>query len=637
MAQDCSLCSFPFDLNERMPKRLQCGHTYCRECIATMIRSAYVAPCPMNCGNDNRDLQDIPSDINIVQYLERNMLQCYVHGQPAIGYNLSSYQPVCSECTIRSDLPQDSLSPAIAKQLFLEYTKHKKSLSKEIQEIVKIYSKRVLKLNVEAIRMITQFTATEFNCANHPTASAISIDVLSFKFHCQNCSQESDFHVNPADPYSYLVFYVNQILSRPENVKFIYSTVARGLSSQIDLNQISRPYLELMQMANNRLTSPEQIGCQNCGKLYHLGPRMPLKLRCGHLICYKCSKSAASCSICRVPCVQDSGTFQPIEGLYEVPRCCHCENNPITLVLPGSGAVANNLPFHNFCNCITCVQCIRMGLLCNKCNTDNIVKVEYYHKLHRRSMKALMYLNVAQKCGRCGVEQGVYWQKNAFQVFCNNCVSDNDVIPLTELYLLDCFLMQYDEWDRLLQGDVPMYFLFFASLPILLKMKIITSTAYATPLNKTFSCGQVYELRRFSCVYPVTKDDHRAFRATDEYVNLTIATSRAIKVIAVILAGRRNLQKIVQEICYTSDARNNVKKEVEVSCKEDIIFLEDIPGSNYFSIFVKYPIGMEFFSGKFNLNTIMMSEGNKFEFSDAGKSGYEFCGPILGLLYTEEF
>ena len=52
---------------------------------------------------------------------------------------------------------------------------------------------------------------------------------------------------------------------------------------------------------------------------------------------------------------------------------------------------------------------------------------------------------------------------------------------------------------------------------------------------------------------------------------------------------------------------------------------------------MRYSIGEEFFSGKFNQDSIIIHEGIKFTFTDSQNQGHEHFGPILGLLYTKYF
>ena len=627
----CDICTFTYDLITRTPKRLQCGHVYCYKCIESMIISSFVAKCPRNCGDDNRDLAEIPQDMATVRFLVNHSLQCDEHNQPATGYNLSRYKPICSECIIPSDVNNDILSTVVSRQLFIEYSMNKKTLSKEIREIVKLNCNSALQVRLELIRMIVQYCNTQTLCVNHPHTEATFIDFYDLQFHCAVCEKTTDMQINITDPTSAIRYYCNILLDYQSDSKVICSTVVRFLQGP-SMQFISKPYIGLIQMWKGKLGKVEQIGCQSCGKLYHLGLQMPVKLSCLHLICFTCSKTQTNCNICSRVYDPRANICTPIESLYQVPRCSLCQN---TVTLDITGKRCNNLPFHNFCNCIICAHCKMFR--CGSCNADDIEKNRCYHKLQRRGVKALLYLNITQDCGQCGRNPGSFWDTVLFKVICSNCATHYEIIPLTDLFRLETYLMRYNQIPEMFRAVPLALFDYYPALPIQLKMKIMTSVAYYTPLDRTYPCGQVHQVRRFSSVYPVTTDDYRIFKIQHEYINLTCFTDCDIKVVGVLLAGRTNLETIRQDIYYSWDGANNVEKNVEVSCKEDIIFLNDIQASRCFSIFVKYPIGEEFFSGKLNQCSTIVHEGIEFRFTDHNDLGYDYFGPILGLLYTKDF
>lgn len=60
---ECLICFRPYDLRERLPRVLQCGHTCshaCLSCLATPIR------CPTCRQHDKRPVSDLPRNYELV-------------------------------------------------------------------------------------------------------------------------------------------------------------------------------------------------------------------------------------------------------------------------------------------------------------------------------------------------------------------------------------------------------------------------------------------------------------------------------------------------------------------------------------------------------------------------------------------
>ena len=75
MELQCRICTYSYDLNKHLPKAIQCGHRFCRACLACLINTNYIVLCPMGCGVDLRDIDQITNYIPDIQYLQRSMLQ----------------------------------------------------------------------------------------------------------------------------------------------------------------------------------------------------------------------------------------------------------------------------------------------------------------------------------------------------------------------------------------------------------------------------------------------------------------------------------------------------------------------------------------------------------------------------------
>ena len=637
---NCPLCEYAFDLYEHRPKRIDCGHTFCQYCLEKIHSEKFIIYCPNDNIQDIRGLDEVPDNQLIVNQIERKYLHCYDHDEAANSFRLARLKPLCTSCqTIQGDLSESSYISTIPNKLFLVYMKKKKHLSEEIKQIVVGNPSTSLQSAVKMLQLITNYCTSRNACANHNLRPATHIDCNTYELQCEECKNLKA--VKNHFPIS------SQTLSdikQSYDKQCIYSLAAKNLSkSELDPSFTSKFFIELVLMSNPDLKKIENIGCQSCGKLYHLGARMPIVLSCNHIICYKCYSSGPTvkCCICKHIC--DKISMTPVVSLYKPPICMYCQNSTIGLNFNRSVS-SKNLPYHNYCNCIVCTQCMRNGLHCNNCIPDVAIKQDYYQKLHMRSLKALLYFELPSLCELCLMQPAVFCSTISFNAICQRCNSgSDDIIELRDLLGLDRHLLELSTNPKLFEEGRPSFFKDYISLPINMKRKIQCTLYHNNPSYTPNPYGRILILRRFTTVYPITISDPRVFKVTKEFSNLTCTMDKPVKIVGVILAGRKDLQRMSSTIIYTSDGSTRLENQIEIASKEDIVFLDNLFPSAYFSIFVRYPVGEHVFSGKANRRTQMQHEGNIFDFSltpdfsvTPGNDD-RHSGPILGLLYTFDF
>ena len=110
----CSVCLDNFNESTRIPLLLCCGHTFCAECIKSILSSKSKIKCP-NCNKeDTRPPKDLPRNyilseivlkLSYAQSTKEDPWACKLHPNESIGYFCqSTKQLMCSECLIDKDL-----------------------------------------------------------------------------------------------------------------------------------------------------------------------------------------------------------------------------------------------------------------------------------------------------------------------------------------------------------------------------------------------------------------------------------------------------------------------------------------------------------------------------------------------------
>ncbi len=77
--EECPVCLEKFDLNEHIPKSLDCRHAVCTECVMDPTRRP-LQRCPI-CRRDIIDHSALPNDLSIIAYLEKNKREKYLKEQ----------------------------------------------------------------------------------------------------------------------------------------------------------------------------------------------------------------------------------------------------------------------------------------------------------------------------------------------------------------------------------------------------------------------------------------------------------------------------------------------------------------------------------------------------------------------------
>ena len=286
----------------------------------------------------------------------------------------------------------------------------------------------------------------------------------------------------------------------------------------------------MLEMNKNALQGIENFGCQVCGKKYHLGLRMPVRINCKHTICYECGRTTSNCKICGAYITKRR--YMPIECFYKIPKCLNC-------YAIGGSISMYNLPFHNLCDCIICGRCIKITHTCNECTFAKEIIEFKYPVLNKKSLNSLIYLDLNTQCEVCFQNQAEYCNLTNFLALCEYCNNNYPkVISLKDHFSLDKKLLHYSKLSIFSEFNRPISYSFFPSLPINFKRKILSKLCNRSRTIGYYPYLTIKMLRIFDLIYPTTRNDLRHYRVIDKYINFTINTDRTIKVLGIIIAGR---------------------------------------------------------------------------------------------------
>lgn len=65
----CTICFELFDMKEKVPLSLICGHTFCRYCLSIMNPINKGIACPLDSNIDSRDLSSIPKNYSLIEII----------------------------------------------------------------------------------------------------------------------------------------------------------------------------------------------------------------------------------------------------------------------------------------------------------------------------------------------------------------------------------------------------------------------------------------------------------------------------------------------------------------------------------------------------------------------------------------
>ena len=96
----CPICQCNFNLTTRKPRVLECGHTYCTECLQEILQKKELK-CPVDnkTWSDIVSIDEVKTNFIVMDSLLLIELQCTNHPTVSASYlhNCTLF-PLCNEC-----------------------------------------------------------------------------------------------------------------------------------------------------------------------------------------------------------------------------------------------------------------------------------------------------------------------------------------------------------------------------------------------------------------------------------------------------------------------------------------------------------------------------------------------------------
>ncbi len=125
---NCSICMEHYDVEERIPKSLDCRHSFCALCLATRLKSRNCPACEKTIPNPD----NAKDDLTMIDYLEKQQEKRLMEKQTAMRENLQSLVQNIENC-------QERTEAAIS-----QFRKNTMKSVKEKSELFNTYAKFVM-------------------------------------------------------------------------------------------------------------------------------------------------------------------------------------------------------------------------------------------------------------------------------------------------------------------------------------------------------------------------------------------------------------------------------------------------------------------------------------------------------------
>ncbi len=230
----CKICMFPYDSHDHSPKIIPCGHSFCWECIKSILSSQKIQ-CPM-CKKMIDKKVEIPINFEILDIINSRRIDniCLYHRNENLNFFCKNDRKlICQLCLLENHMgheiikPSDSeMNPAI--QLFNRFKDFVSS------------SKNTKQLNFNSIKENFKEIDTYFE--------SIQKDILEIKNYVKYETLKTFNHLNNLE---YDLIEINDLLNNEFDE--IYSGKKLSFSEKIvsRINEIKLNYSRLKNLSKN--------------------------------------------------------------------------------------------------------------------------------------------------------------------------------------------------------------------------------------------------------------------------------------------------------------------------------------------------------------------------------------------------
>ena len=109
----CKICVFPYDNMEHSPRIIPCGHTFCQECIKSLLKVNHIQ-CPM-CKKSFENKNDLPINFEILNIINTRNIEnfCIIHKNENLNFFCSDDRKlICQLCLLNEHIGHKIVRPS---------------------------------------------------------------------------------------------------------------------------------------------------------------------------------------------------------------------------------------------------------------------------------------------------------------------------------------------------------------------------------------------------------------------------------------------------------------------------------------------------------------------------------------------
>lgn len=680
---ECEICKNYFNSQERKPRTVSCGHTFCSLCLQSFLHKKNIVGCP--CSREFLEqvesVEKIMINWQIAKSLELIELNCINHADKlAVSLNIDKAEAYCETC---------------GNGLLIPFENFTDSLTVSLNEISHLAVSEVAQKKFQSVRLMsnkeklillknTKSILDRIVCDNHNSDEALWLNLNTKDLFCEGCvgaNKESFSKIDQPE-------FNQKLITKITWVRRAADKIENGILSS-SLDEIKNASTKDLVYAFKNLKQAQKpvflknARCGKCKELFNANRKKAWIFTCigGHTICEECKGQEATI-ICPVDkSVHASNTLEIFfSDNNSIPFCSICQD-PFDL----KKKIPKELP----CGHILCLTCFKAKHLdpvtnneCLYCSTQipNLKGVPTSQFLVQQISNNLVY------CSRHRNKLAVCIETITLQSYCKKCgeLQASDKVHLNPSVQISLFLIKKFVEKNANEGFRKQVGLDLAHFKTLTcqemidklregsdancKEKLRSSVPKGqTLLDKDQKWGTNAVLTRFFSVMPPEGEPNPIF----EFVcKPWVVESSENQVEAVVVRVTRNIilvGLIIGQSLNSSEIRLGLVKIIKGKCLNDetgVVYTNQVvtpfdKDGIHQTIYMEQGVGLskdEFYSIllKINGDGVLMHRGNPFDLKEEffGSDGTQFeffepdeigdysvngqhdiNGPILGLIY----
>ena len=396
----------------------------------------------------------------------------------------------------------------------------------------------------------------------------------------------------------------------------------------------------------DKIASESLPRCSSCSTKCSVGKKAPIRLSCGHILCFSChmSEFVTDCPVDKSPILGQAEYCNPNEN--QLLPTCHGSHSFIDY--------AQNPIYRLPCRHYSCTECSNMNR-CMSCNTD-------FEVSHLKVAKSKM--NISEFCSFFCKDHNLparYFSVSLYRFYCADC-NNASGIPLQFVsnvssvinIITSVFLLRkqhVESLDNFLPPDFLKKCLYFNVLDYNTRYNISRKLIEVDEMGTKVESSYTIQMR-FKHLLPGSniKSSKKWEMDKGEDIKIYISTESSIILAGIVLGGRyheksHNLQlqsrpfaiksiKISLSgklMLHITNSLISFERENKIEFKKSLVLEKD----QKYLLEIEVPEGIYYHGRPYSVNNsgpIKVSKCNPFGFTTRIRKNYVIGGPVLGFL-----